>query len=71
MKDVIDAELSAMSDRIKEFSGWLEEQFDANCAEDDYTDGCLSCEAGMARKYLGHILKLLAPQPNVDEGDGK
>lgn len=68
----IDQELAEVSNKIKEFSEWLDEQFGSDCPELDYTLGCLSCDTGMALTYLGRIRKTLQPpKPHtpITEGD--
>lgn len=54
-------EIASMAARIKEFSDWLDNEFGAGCAEDEYTEGCMSCDAGMALKHLGRLRKVLSP----------
>lgn len=56
-----DLELKELVQKVHEMATWLDVAFSANCAEDDYTPGCASCEAGMAIKHLRLIEKELAP----------
>lgn len=50
-----DMELRELALKVSEMAEWLDRAFDANCAEPDYTDGCASCDAGMAIKHLRKI----------------
>lgn len=67
----IDEELAQISEKIREFAVWLEEQLGAQCAEDDYTEGCPSCDTGMAIKHLSRIRKVLEPVNPSQEGEKK
>lgn len=64
----VDAELNELAERVSNFAEWLRLQFDANCDEDDYTEGCLSCDSGMAIKHLNRIGQTLKPTP-ITEGE--
>lgn len=65
-----DLELDELHAKIKEMTDFLIKQFDANCAEDDYTEGCLSCDAGMAVKHLRRMMKIIGPLDSKG-GDAK
>ena len=60
-RDPEDMELAELSEKVAAMAKWLDDAFGADCAEDDYCEGCASCEAGMAIKHLRNIEKLLAP----------
>ncbi len=65
MSDPQDLELDEIALKVKEMIKWLDEVFVADCAEEDYTDGCASCNAGMAIKHMRKILAVVDfPKPN-------
>jgi hypothetical protein len=63
MSDTIEPE----APKIREFMKWLDGEFGSHCAEGDYTEGCLSCDAGYAIKYLSRMLDTINPPSHNPE----
>jgi hypothetical protein len=64
-----DLELADLSAKVNAMAEWLDKAFSADCSEADYTDGCASCDAGMAIKHLRKIEKALAPFVSPQQKD--
>lgn len=56
-----DLELLELRIKVVEMADWLDKAFSANCAEDDYCEGCASCDAGVAIRALQRIEATLKP----------
>ena len=64
--DPHDLDLAELRDKISDMRKWLYRAFHEGCTEDDYCEGCTSCDAGVAIKHLGLIEKQLSyftPKP--------
>lgn len=64
-KDPSDMELPELLAEVKRISRWLDDAFTADCSEDDCTEGCASCDAGIAIKYLKKISSMLTTSCGV------
>lgn len=60
-KDPDDLELLELRIKVVEMIGWLDKAFSADCSEDDYCEGCASCDAGVAIRALQRIETSLKP----------
>lgn len=60
-KSLEDLELLELRIKVVEMADWLEKAFSANCAENDYCEGCASCDAGVAIRALQRIETSLKP----------
>lgn len=56
-----DLEISDMRKKVSEMAEWLDKAFSADCSEDDYCEGCASCDAGVAIRALRRIETSLKP----------
>lgn len=66
-KEPEDLELGELAAKVDEMAKWLHDAFHADSAEDDFVEGCCSCEAGLAIKHLRNIKTELArflPSPS-------
>lgn len=54
-------DLEEIDEQVREIALWLDKAFSADCVEEEYAEGCASCDAGAAIRALAKITKALRP----------